>query len=186
MEIDNFPNIPHLEWIKKNYISAIEQKLFPDFELLENSDLTSWFFEIKKVFIDFFIYYEEKRLSKKIPDLIRYAYEPKKVQKMESLLTIKKMIKRILRLKDSEYTNHHDKLIGNPYARFLSIMPLLLDCRQKEGYKISELYSSCEILGIEKSNDLKSLWNNAVSNYLMEWRPSGEAKNVANKELIPA
>tara|TARA_Y100001970_G_scaffold21626_1_gene24729 strand:- start:2645 stop:3745 length:1101 start_codon:yes stop_codon:yes gene_type:complete len=175
--------------LKNKYNYALEHKLMIEEENqsfnkeIPYEEMQNHLFEIIKIFEKYFIFFEQKRLNKKIDNWNNYfelVSKEKKDVGFSDLSRIFSLFKRfgIIKMLFSKNQRNQISKVSNNYL--ISILPFLLFSCKKDGFD-SELVSYiCNCLKVNfENNNLKNSWKNCVIKYLSIWHPEGESGRIS-------
>lgn len=170
-EID-FTDIPMGEVIKENYINALRQKLHPDFSRYTQIDFKDWWYDTKQIFINFFHYYEEKRLNQQFETWEKYAdlFTP------ENRINLKTAAGKLIRSTGDgvSFDLFRTTLKKSSPTYSIRMVALLLASIHKNGFDTGTIKKAASLLGVTPNGPSKSDWLFLSRLLLAEIHPGGE------------
>ncbi|RLB06068.1 MAG: hypothetical protein DRG83_01190 [Deltaproteobacteria bacterium] len=174
----NLKNVPLSEKIIPMYISALENKVKPDFDNYPKMDLITWWFEIQELYDEFFKQFEQIRLGVKFKTWLEYV----NLRKFDRKYSIKRRLLETAKAgsKVKEFRSWKAVLNGKE-AYLLGIMPLLLFSLKRDGYDDGLLSRAEELLKISVNGNEETKWKTLTDRFLLLWHETGEATRVVGR-----
>jgi len=176
--------------LKNKYNYALEYKLMIEEEKNQSfnkeisyEEMQSYLFDIIRIFEEYFIFFEQKRLNQKIDNWNNYfklLSKEKKGISFSDLSRIFSLFKKFGLIKMLFSKNQRNKIskVSNNYL--ISILPLLLFSIKKDRFDEKLISYACKYLDVNfDSNNLKVSWKNCVIKYLSIWHPEGESGRIS-------
>ncbi len=157
------------------YCWGAKRKLSPSFEWMGNKSMIEKWFEVRNTFVDFFFWFECRRLNKNFKDWLDYsAYihekgiaEPWDV-KLRNFLSEGRALMR----------NCKGRVRKKSRKDHLSVMPLLLSSLQQNTIDNKSLLQACNLLEVTSEKENVAAWLDATKKYLSNWHPAGIVKEA--------
>jgi len=162
------------------YIEALENKLRPQLERYYQRDLIQWWFEIQKIYDEFFHYFEQKRLEATFDNWVEYADLPKPEGKFSVRQAIKQAVRGVF-LSHSLKEIYQDVIFGTDKAKLIAVVPLLLFSIKKDGYRSNYIKKAGQLLHSSTDETDEGQWNLLTDKFLQIWHAGGEAAKVVAK-----
>ena len=189
-KISNY-DFPNFDLLKDKYIYALECKLMVESEnksiygKINYKNMKNDLLDIIKIFENYFIFFEQKRLSVKINNWINYhklVSKSKRNINFSDLSRIYSLFKKngIIKLLINKNVRNKIHMVNNTYL--ISVLPLLLFSFKNKGFDINLVSLACKCLKVHfDKNNLKTSWKNCVIKYLSIWHPEGESGKISFK-----
>lgn len=171
IEID-FSDIPMGETIRQNYINALKQKLQPDFSRYSQIDLKTWWYDTREIFLNFFHYYEQKRLNQQFDTWEEYAALPTPENRINLKTAAGKLIRSVG--DDFSFDWFQTTLEKSSPTFSIRLIALLLDAIHREGFDISAMKKAASVLKVTLNGSSKSNWLFLARLILNDIHPGGE------------
>lgn len=146
------------------YVHALEQKLRPDFSAYRNMDFRLWWFSVKYLFEEFFLYFEGRRLGLRIRNWADYAG----IGKPEDRLEIRSLCAHLAGKGTAEIRSG---LLRARRGKLIAIMALLLAAAREDRVLEGYVERAAFMLGERPSGDPLQDWMNLTGVFLRLWHP---------------
>lgn len=178
-------DVPNAQRILSLYIDAMNNKIYPDFSKYDDLPPFGWWLDIRKIFGEFFLLFESKRLGTTINDWMDYSEKIGSYENLSWKAYFQKMIQKVLQengLINLVRPGIFSEVRKGQMDYLLAVMPLLLFSYKRNGFEDTMIGHAAALLDMRCGGDAKAKWNNLVNRYLMLWHPEGEAGKVAKEE----
>ncbi len=157
-------DIAPAEVIVPLYVQALEQKLRPDFSVYRNMDFRKWWFDVKRLFGEFFLYFEERRLGLRIRDWADYAG----IAKAEDRLEFRSLLAH---LAGKGTLSIRGGVLKARRGRLIALMALLLFAVREDRILEALLGRAAFMFGRRPSGDPLKDWLCLTEAFLRLWHP---------------
>lgn len=179
IEGDRFPNVPCGEDIVKLYAEALREKLKPEFNRYHLRNPLECWLEITTMFIEFFLWFEGRRLGSRFNDWIAYD----RIPKAEDRIDIRTCIGGIARsgIKIMRPSKWKLNLAKARKSKIIAVVGQLLSARVHERERSKFLAKVAETLCEDLTGNFEKDWLSLTSKLLFMVHPGGEAGRLANR-----